>query len=274
MPTESIRLFTHSAATARRGYGLGQRTSLQNVDKMLARLFQANVHPSAVVEPSARLGRGVSVGPNAYVGKLTQIGSLSRIGANSVVGDGVRLGRECQVENNVNIQNCIAGDRVVLKPGCSVGQDGFGFHPAGTFDKDKVVKKPQNLRVVLENDIEIGANSTIDRGSWRDTRIGEFSKLDNLVQVGHNVNIGRNCLIAAQTGIAGSVTIGDRVLIGGQTGIAQYVRIGDDCQIAAKSGVISDLLTKSKVGGMPAVDILRYHRSFLEAFPRMKKRAL
>jgi UDP-3-O-[3-hydroxymyristoyl] glucosamine N-acyltransferase len=231
-------------------------------------LAKGHVHHTASVASSARLSKDVKVGSFAHIGKLAQIGSGTVIHAHAFVGDAVKLGASCQVGSHVSVQNCTAGDRVVFKSGCRVGEDGFGFHPAGTVDKTKVVKKPQTMRVLLENDVEIGANSTVDRGSWRDTRIGAHTKLDNLVQIGHNVHIGMNCLIAAQSGVAGSATIGNRVLMGGQSGIAQYIKVGDDCQIAAKSGVTSDLSSKAKVGGMPAVNIIQFHRAFLETFPR------
>jgi UDP-3-O-[3-hydroxymyristoyl] glucosamine N-acyltransferase len=226
------------------------------------------IHSSAVVESCARIGTGTTVGPNSFIGKLAQIGAGSIVSANAIVGDGVRLGKQCIVGPGASIRNCTADDRVVFKAGCRVGEDGFGFHPAGTVDKEKIVKKPQTLRVWIESDVEIGANATVDRGSWRDTRVGQYTKIDNLVQVGHNVHIGKNCLIAAQSGIAGSVTIGDRVMMGGQSGVAQHVKIGEGCQIAAKSGVTADLAPGSKVGGMPAVNIIQFHRSFLERFPR------
>jgi UDP-3-O-[3-hydroxymyristoyl] glucosamine N-acyltransferase len=230
----------------------------------------ATVHALAVVESTARLGKGVNVGANSYVGKLAQIGANTVISPNACIGDGVKLGKNCVVGLGATIRNCKTGDRVVLKAGSRVGEDGFGFHPAGTIDKAKVVKKPQPLGVILGDDVEIGANSCIDRGSWRDTRIGAWTKLDNLVQVGHNVVIGSNCLIAAQSGIAGSAELGDRVLMGGQSGIAQYVKVGNDCQIAAKSGVASDLVAGSKVGGMPAIPIQQFHRNFLLQNPRRK----
>jgi len=211
---------------------------------------------SAQVSPKAVVGPFVAIGERARVGDGTVIHNFA------VIGDDVTIGSDCVVGEGVTVKNAEVGNRVSLKPGSRIGQDGFGYHPAGVAGKD-VVKKPQNLRVIIEDDVEIGANCTVDRGSWRDTRIGAHTKLDNLVQIGHNVHIGRSCLIAAQTGIAGSATLGDRVLMGGQSGVAQYVKIGDDCQIAAKSGVTKSLPPKSKVGGVPAVPIIQFHRSVL-----------
>ena len=136
-------------------------------------------------------------------------------------------------------------------------QDGFGFHIGEN------VKKPQELRVQIGDDVEIGSNTTIDRGSWRDTVINSNTKLDNLIQIGHNVIIGEDCLICAQSGIAGSTTIGNGVLIGGQVGIAQHLNIGDDVRIAAKSGVMHDLQKGKAYGGYPAVEVNKFHRQTL-----------
>lgn len=138
-------------------------------------------------------------------------------------------------------------------------QDGFGFQP----DERGHAKKPQELRVVIGDDVEIGANTTIDRGSWRNTEIKSGCKLDNLIQIGHNVILGKGCLIAAQTGVAGSTTVGDFVMIGGQVGIAQHLTVGNRVKIAAKSGVINDLKENLTYGGYPAVEIKDFHRQTL-----------
>lgn len=209
------------------------------------------------------IGANVTLGANVSIGKFARIGAGCKLAAGVVIGDNCVLGKNCLVQSNVSIENCTAGDGVVFKPGSRVGQDGFGFIPASAAGGATTQKKPQTKRVVLGNNVEIGANSTVDRGSWRDTIIGANTKLDNQVHIAHNVHIGENCLLAAQVGVAGSVDIGNRVLIGGQSGIAQYVKIGDDVQIAAKSGVTANVCSKARVGGYPAVPILQFHRAFL-----------
>lgn len=198
------------------------------------------VHPSAVVDPSAEIGSGATVGPLCYVGAS------------------VRIGDDTTVSTGCTLQNCSIGSRVLLHPGVRIGQDGFGFLVSD--DDAQHEKKPQDLRAVIGDDVEIGANSTVDRGSWRDTRVGSGTKIDNLVQVGHNVHIGERCLIAAQVGIAGSVTLGDQVLVGGQSGIVQHIAIGDGARIAAKSGVIRSVPAGTDVGGLPAVSVRDFHR--------------
>ena len=195
----------------------------------------------------------------AHVSKSAKIGTNTSIGVGSYVGPGVVIGQDCQIEDNVSIRNSTLGDKVVVKAGARIGGDGFGFVPALTNDQS-ITPKPQTLRVHLHDQVQIGSNCTIDRGSWRNTVIGFETKLDNLVHVGHNVHIGKRCLIAAQTGIAGSVNIGDRVLIGGQTGIAQYCSIGDGARIAGKSAVIRNVAAGTTVGGAPAVGIVDFHR--------------
>lgn len=198
------------------------------------------------------------VASSARVSRRATLGARTRVGHGSFIGAGVQIGKDCVIEDNVSVRNSTLGDRVKIKAGSRIGGDGFGFHPAT--QNESVVAKPQELRVVLGDDVQIGSNCAVDRGSWRDTVIGARTKLDNLIQVGHNVQLGEDCLIAAQTGIAGSVTMGNGVLVGGQTGIAQYCKIGDHARIAAKSGVIKDVLPNSCVGGMPAVRIVDFHR--------------
>jgi len=205
----------------------------------------ARVHPTAVIVENDE--------------GTVQIGANTDIGPHVVLGPDVSLGEDCKLGAGIVMQNTSVGDRCVFHPGSCFGQDGFGFHIASAESADHA-KKPQTLRVVVGNDVEIGANCTVDRGSWRDTTISDGTKMDNLIQVGHNVQIGSRCLIAAQVGIAGSTTIGNFVLIGGQAGIAQHLQIGNGVQIAAKSGVMTDLKDYSKVGGVPAVPIRQFHK--------------
>src|SRR5262249_29420984 len=169
------------------------------------------IAPSAVVDPTARLEDGVIVDPMALIGADVEIGAGTVIGAGAVIGPGVKIGRDCNVGARTAIQCALIGNNVLIHPGCSIGQDGYGFV---FFGPDGHLKVPQTGRVLIQDDVEIGAGTTIDRGSLRDTVIGEGTKIDNQVQIGHNVTIGRHCLLAAQIGLAGSLTIGDNVALG------------------------------------------------------------
>jgi UDP-3-O-[3-hydroxymyristoyl] glucosamine N-acyltransferase len=172
------------------------------------------IAPSAIIDPSAHLEDGVIVDPLAVIGPEVEIGAGTVIGAAAVIGAGVKIGRDCHVGAHCAIQAALIGNNVVIHPGCSIGQDGYGFVSLGP---EGHLKVPQTGRVLIQNDVEVGAGSTIDRGSLRDTVIGEGTKIDNQVQIGHNVTIGRHCLLAAQTGLAGNLTIGDNVAFGGST---------------------------------------------------------
>lgn len=195
--------------------------------------------------------------PTSVVHPSAKIGKSSRIGEFSIVGEDVFIGDSTTIGANVTLQNCTIGNHVVVHPGVRIGQDGFGFM---LDTSGKHAKKPQELRVEIHDHVEIGANSTVDRGSWRNTVVGKGCKLDNLIQIGHNVQLGTGCVIAAQTGIAGSTTLGNNVHIGGQVGVAQHLKIGDNVRIAAKSGVMNDLEPNATYGGSPAVPIMEYRR--------------
>src|ERR1700686_121767 len=181
------------------------------------------IAPSAIIDPSAHLEDGVIVDPLAVIGPNVEIGAGTVIGAGAVIAANVRIGRDCNVGARCSIQFALIGNNVLIHPGCHIGQDGYGF----IFGSDSHLKVPQTGRVIIQNDVEIGAGSTIDRGSLRDTVIGEGTKIDNQVQIGHNVIVGRHCLIAGQVGISGSVTIGDFVMLGGHAGIRDNVTIGN-----------------------------------------------
>ena len=217
---------------------------------------QTGISPGASVHPEARLESGVSLDPGVVVGPGAEIGSGTTIAANTVIGPHVRIGRDCHIGANVTLLSALIGNGVIIHSGTSIGQDGFGF----AIGRNGHAKVAQIGRVIIQDKVEIGANVAIDRGGIRDTIIGEGTKIDNLVQIAHNVTIGRHCLIAAQVGIAGSTDIGDFVVMGGQVGITGHAKIGTGSQIAGHSGVISDLAPGSKVGGYPARPIKTWLR--------------
>lgn len=207
------------------------------------------ISPGAQVDALAKLGQGVHVAAGAVIGRGAEIGAGTVIGANTVIGENVAIGMQCQIGASVTISHALIGDRVCVHPGVRIGQDGFGFAP----DPAGFVKVPQLGRVIIQDNCDIGANTTIDRGTSLDTVIGEGTWIDNLVQIAHNVRIGRRCIIAAQTGISGSTEIGDYVMFGGQAGITGHLKIGDGAQIAAQSGVMRDVAPRERIAGSPAM---------------------
>ncbi|MEK6711296.1 MAG: UDP-3-O-(3-hydroxymyristoyl)glucosamine N-acyltransferase [Nitrospinota bacterium] len=205
------------------------------------------IHPSAALDPSARLGREVAVGPGASIGAGAEIGDRCQVGAGARLGDGVKLGADCVIHPNCVLYPGVrAGERVIIHAGAVIGADGFGYVPG---EAGRLVKFPQRGTVVIEDDVEIGANTAVDRAALGETRIGRGTKIDNLVQVGHNVVVGEDCALASQVGISGSVRIGSRVVMGGQVGIADHVTVGDGARLAAQTGV-----TKSLEGGKDYLD--------------------
>jgi UDP-3-O-[3-hydroxymyristoyl] glucosamine N-acyltransferase len=221
-------------------------------------LFAAEgIAAGATVHPKARLEQGVTLDPGVVIGPGAEIGAGTVVAANAVIGPGVRIGRQCAIGPGVSLMHALLGDRVIIHPGCRIGQDGFGFLP----DRGGPIKIPQTRRVIIQDDVEVGANTTIDRGATRDTVIGEGTKIDNLVQIGHNCSIGRHCFIVSQTGISGSVEVGDYVMLGGQVGIADHLTIGVGARLMARSGVITDVPAGMEWGGFPA----RPFREWLKA---------
>lgn len=216
------------------------------------------VHPTAILGRGVRLGHGVEVGPYAVLGSDTVIGDRSRIGAHAVIGDEARLGEDCEVHPHVVLYpRAIVGDRVILHAGARVGVDGFGY----AWVDGGHQKVPQVGRCIIADDVEIGANTTIDRGSIGDTRVGHGTKLDNLVHLAHNVHLGPHCAAAAGVGIAGSTRIGTGVFMGGQAGVIGHLQVGDGAKVAAKAGVFRDVPPGETVSGTPS----RPNRQFLRS---------
>jgi UDP-3-O-[3-hydroxymyristoyl] glucosamine N-acyltransferase len=205
------------------------------------------VAPGATVHPTARIAEGVTIDPGAVIGAHAEIGPGTLISANAVVGAGVKIGRDCTVGANSTITHSVLGDRVIVHSGCHIGQDGFGYVPT----RDGQIKVPQIGRVVLHDDVEIGAGTNIDRGGIRDTVIGAGTKIDNLVQIGHNVTVGQNCIIVAQSGLSGSVTLEDNVVLAARVGIIPHITVGKGAVLAARSTVIRDVPAGQRWGGFP-----------------------
>jgi UDP-3-O-[3-hydroxymyristoyl] glucosamine N-acyltransferase len=206
------------------------------------------VSPMASIHPAARLEAGVLVDPGAVIGPGAEIGAGTIIGANVVIGPAVRIGRDCAIGPGATLAYALIGDRVIIHSGVHIGQDGFGFAMGPGGHK----KVPQVGRVIIQDDVEIGAGTTIDRGANRDTVIGEGAKIDNLVQIAHNVVVGRHCVLASQVGVSGSCILEDYVAIGGQAGLAGHLHIGAGAQIAAAAGLMSDVPAGGRWVGMPA----------------------
>jgi UDP-3-O-[3-hydroxymyristoyl] glucosamine N-acyltransferase len=217
-------------------------------------LFETEgIASSASVHASAQLASGVTVDPGAVIGPRATVGAGTLIGANTVIGPDVRIGQNCAIGPGSSITNATIGDRVIVHPGCHIGQDGFGFIMGATGH----LKVPQVGIVAIEHDVEIGAGTTVDRGGIRNTVIGEGTKIDNLVQIAHNVVIGRHCVIAGQSGLSGSVTLGDFVVLGARVGIRQHITVGKGARLAARSSVMRDVPAGELWGGFPNAKPLR-----------------
>jgi UDP-3-O-[3-hydroxymyristoyl] glucosamine N-acyltransferase len=215
-----------------------------------AHIDGALIHPEAELEAEVRLAHGVVIGPGARIGARTEIGP------NTVIGPGVAIGRGCRIGAGAVIGFALIGDDVRIFAGAVIGEPGFGVAAAGA----EVVDVPQLGRVIIQDGVTVGANTCIDRGAWDDTVIGENTKIDNLVQIAHNVRIGRNCVFAAQTGISGSVTIGDGAMFGGRAGVADHLEIGSGAKIAAAAGVMKSVPAGEVWCGAPARPLRRFMR--------------
>jgi UDP-3-O-[3-hydroxymyristoyl] glucosamine N-acyltransferase len=218
---------------------------------------RAGVHGSAVIDPTAQVDPTAEIGPLAVIGAGAVIGPDCRIGAGAVIGDGVIMGGQCRVGPLASISHAILGARVYVYPGARIGQEGFGF----AITAQGFLTVPQLGRVILEDDVEIGANSTVDRGAALDTVIGAGSRIDNLVQIGHGVRMGKGCVLAGQAGIAGSTVLGDFVQIGAQAGLAGHLSIGTKARIGAQCGLMSDLESGAEVVGSPAMPVREFFRN-------------
>lgn len=207
------------------------------------------IHPSAVVEPGAKVDPSAEIGPLAVIGAGAEVGPRCRIGPHATIGAGVILGADCRIGPNASVSHAILGARVYLYPGARVGQEGFGF----AITKTGFVTVPQLGRVILGDDVEIGANTCVDRGGAQDTIIGAGTRLDNLVQVGHGVQFGLCCVVAAQAGISGSTVLGDFVQVAAQSGFTGHIRIGSRARIGAQAGVMNDVPEGQDVLGSPAM---------------------
>ncbi len=214
------------------------------------------IHASAVVAASARVHPSVEVGPLAVIGECAVLGPRGRVAPLAVIGEGVVIGSDARIGSHVSLSHALVGDRVYLYPGARIGQEGFGF----AITAEGLHSVPQLGRVVIEDDVEIGANVTVDRGGLDDTLIGAGTRVDNLVQIAHGVKIGKACVIVAQVGISGSTVLDDHVVLAGQVGVAGHVRIGAGARIGAQAGIMSDVPARAEMLGSPAQPVKAFFR--------------
>ncbi|RZC46266.1 hypothetical protein C5167_039214 [Papaver somniferum] len=220
------------------------------------------IHKSAQIDPTALIEIGAVVHPKSVLGANVHIQS------GAVIGPAVTIGHSTKVGYNTALSNCSIGDSCIIRNGACIGQDGFGFF---VDDQGNMLKKPQELHARIGNHVEIGANTCIDRGSWRDTSIGDHTKIDNLVQIGHNAVIGKSCMLCGQAGIAGSVTMGDYVTLGGKVAIRDHVSISSKVRLAANSCVTKDIREPGDYGGFPAVPVREWRRQVASQRLNLKK---
>jgi UDP-3-O-[3-hydroxymyristoyl] glucosamine N-acyltransferase len=230
-----------------------------------ARPRKTGVHPTALIEPSAKIGSNVYIGPYAYIGENCVVGDGSSLFPHVYIGDNTKVGNNCILNHRVTVyHDCLIGNGCIIHAGSVIGSDGFGFAPQSD---NEFMKIPQLGNVVLEENVEIGANVTIDRATMGSTVIRRGVKLDNLIQIGHNVEVGENTVMAAQTGIAGSSKIGKNCMFGGQVGIAGHITIAEGARIGAQAGILGNVKENSTIIGSPAMD----HKQFLKAYTVFRK---
>lgn len=216
-----------------------------------------DVASSAYISSQAKIGKNCTIQHCAFIDDEAEIGDNCVIGPCTHIGKKVKIGNDVMISSSVTLIECEIGNKCIIHAGVRIGQDGFGF----TLNEQNQLMKIQQIgKVIIGNSVEIGANTSIDRGAIDNTIIGNNTKIDNLVQIGHNVIIGQNCIICGQVGLAGSTVIGDYVMIGGQAGLGGHIEIGSMAQIAAQSGVMRDLAAREKVGGSPAIKITDWHK--------------
>jgi UDP-3-O-[3-hydroxymyristoyl] glucosamine N-acyltransferase len=229
------------------------------------------IHPAAIIAENAKIGKGVQIGPNVYVGNSAEIGDNTIIYPNCVISEKVKIGKNCRLFACITIrESCQLGDNIIIHDGTVIGSDGFGFAPQG----EKYKKIPQMGIVVIENDVEIGSNCSVDRATLGETIIKQGCKIDNLVQIAHNVVVESNTVIAAQTGISGSTKIGKHVTLAGQVGIVGHIEIGDNAIVAAKSGVPKSIPAGEIWFGYPASPIMKQKKieASLRHLPELSKK--
>lgn len=231
------------------------------------RLSALSISPSAHIDPTAKLGENVAVGPGAVIEAGAEIGARTTIGSNAVIGRNCVIGPDCVIHPTATIAYSLIGQKTIVHAGARIGQDGFGYALGVTH-----AKVPQFGRVLIGDEVEIGANTTIDRGSGPDTVIGSGTKIDNLVQIAHNVVVGEHCVIVALSGLSGSAELGHHVIVAAQSGITGHLKVGDGARLAARTAVIQDLAGNADYGGAPALPAKDWRRQMV-AFRRLGRRS-
>ncbi len=229
---------------------------------------ESYISPRANIDETAVLGEGCRIEAGAFIGKNVVLGARCDVRANAVIEEGVQFGDDCIIGANATVSHCVAGNKVYIYPGAHIGQDGFGF----AMSAKGPAKVPQLGRVIIGDDVEIGSSTTVDRGAMGDTVIGSGSRIDNLVQIAHNVKLGKCCVMVSQVGIAGSCEFGDFVVAGGQVGFAGHLKIGTGAQIAAQSGLMEDVPAGSILMGSPAVPRKEFMRQVIAIRQLTKKK--